>query len=198
MKLKYYLRGLGIGIICTAIIMGIALSGNKKETMTDTEIIERARLLGMVMPEDTEDISEEEEPSENKAKNPNRTENREPESKVNDNQEKDSKDEQEQTDKEQDGEQDENPIDNPPQADNNADTVQQTPSQEMVQIEIKPGDYSAAISQTLLQAGLISDAESFNKYLTEKGVDQNLSVGIYQIPAGSTPDQIIDILQKKE
>ena len=52
MKLKYYLRGLGVGVICTAIIMGIALSGNKKETLTDAEIIERARLLGMVMEEE--------------------------------------------------------------------------------------------------------------------------------------------------
>ena len=54
MKLKYYLRGLGVGIICTAIIMGIALSGNKKETLTDAEIIERARLLGMVMEEESD------------------------------------------------------------------------------------------------------------------------------------------------
>ena len=53
MKLKYYLRGLGVGIICTAILMGIALSGNKKEKLTDTEIIERAKLLGMVMADES-------------------------------------------------------------------------------------------------------------------------------------------------
>ena len=62
MKLKYYLRGLGIGIICTAIIMGIALSGNKRETLTDAEIIERARLLGMVMEEEAKEPAEDEEP----------------------------------------------------------------------------------------------------------------------------------------
>lgn len=59
MKLKYYLRGLGVGIICTAIIMGIALSGNKKETLTDAEIIERARLLGMEMVEEEESSEQE-------------------------------------------------------------------------------------------------------------------------------------------
>ena len=59
MKLKYYLRGLGIGVICTAIIMGIALSGNKKETLSDIEIIERARLLGMVMPEESQETETE-------------------------------------------------------------------------------------------------------------------------------------------
>ena len=46
MERKYYLRGLGLGIVMTAIIMGVALSGNK--TMTDEEIIARAKELGMV------------------------------------------------------------------------------------------------------------------------------------------------------
>lgn len=46
MERKYYLRGLGIGITVTAIIMGIALSGSGK--MTDSEIIARAKELGMV------------------------------------------------------------------------------------------------------------------------------------------------------
>lgn len=66
MKLKYYLRGLGVGIICTAIIMGIATSGKQKEKLTDAEIIERARILGMVMedqnaPEEEETAPEPEE-----------------------------------------------------------------------------------------------------------------------------------------
>lgn len=49
MKLKYYLRGLGIGIVVTAIIMSIAASKNHK--MTDEEIVARAKQLGMI--EDT-------------------------------------------------------------------------------------------------------------------------------------------------
>ena len=46
MERKYYLRGLGLGITVTAVIMGIALSDNK--AMTDSEIIARAKELGMV------------------------------------------------------------------------------------------------------------------------------------------------------
>ena len=46
MKLKYYLRGIGIGIILTAIVMGFALGG-RKATMSDAEVIERAKALGM-------------------------------------------------------------------------------------------------------------------------------------------------------
>ena len=46
MELKYYLRGLGLGIVVTAVIMGVALSGRR--SMTDEEIIARAKELGMV------------------------------------------------------------------------------------------------------------------------------------------------------
>lgn len=46
MERKYYLRGLGIGIAVTAVIMGIAMP--KNQTMTDEEVIARAKELGMV------------------------------------------------------------------------------------------------------------------------------------------------------
>ena len=51
MKLKYYLRGLGIGIIVTTVILMISFPG-KEEKLTDEEIIARAKQLGMVMPEE--------------------------------------------------------------------------------------------------------------------------------------------------
>lgn len=46
MKLKYYLRTLGIGIVVTALLMGISI--NKQNKITDEEIRERAKQLGMV------------------------------------------------------------------------------------------------------------------------------------------------------
>ena len=46
MKLRYYLRGLGVGILVTAVIMTVALS--KKQPMTDDEVIKRAKELGMI------------------------------------------------------------------------------------------------------------------------------------------------------
>ena len=47
MNLKYYLRGLGVGIVVTSLILGIGL-GSRKETLSNEEIQERARELGMV------------------------------------------------------------------------------------------------------------------------------------------------------
>ena len=52
MKLKYYMRGLGIGIIVTTIILSL---GSKKKALSDTEIISQARELGMVMKDEETD-----------------------------------------------------------------------------------------------------------------------------------------------
>ena len=63
MNLKYYLRGLGLGILVTALILSVA--GRNRRTMTDTEVKERAKELGMIentvlleKPEETESASE--------------------------------------------------------------------------------------------------------------------------------------------
>lgn len=69
MEKKYYFRGLGLGIIVTAVIMGIALSGGSKREMTDNEVIARAKELGMtenttlLEPAETDGNQEETEPS---------------------------------------------------------------------------------------------------------------------------------------
>ena len=47
MRLKTYLKGLGLGIFVTALIMSLGSSRAKGE-MTDEEIIARAEKLGMV------------------------------------------------------------------------------------------------------------------------------------------------------
>lgn len=66
---KYYFRGLGLGIIVTALIMGIALSRDTKREMTDAEVIARAKKLGMIEnstllePSDTDEKQGEAEPS---------------------------------------------------------------------------------------------------------------------------------------
>lgn len=172
MKLKYYLRGLGVGIICTAIIMGIALSGKEKEKLTDAEIVERARLLGMVMAE------------EEKIEEPKELEEEEQDAPV--------------------GEENQNKQENQiPKIENQEPTVPETPVEQPVvepeikTIEVLPGDYSDVVSRKLFEAGLISDAEAFNKYLMDSGQDQDIMVGAHQIPMGVSEDEIIKILGEK-
>ncbi len=194
MKLKYYLRGLGFGVICTAIIMGIALSGNKKEKLTDAEIIERARLLGMVMEEDSGDKSSEKKETEAEQKE---------DSKTPENQDNKAKEEKDDKDKDDDGESDsvkpeEEKKDEPSDSSSPTESTENSgDTQNMVEFEIKQGEFSDVVSQKLFQAGLIPDAEEFNNYMTQKGVDDSLRVGVHLIPAGATQDEIIEILQGK-
>lgn len=65
MKRKYYMRGLGIGVIVTAILFTFAFPRNKQE-MTEAEIIAKAKELGYVKktegvtPDDINKIKEQE------------------------------------------------------------------------------------------------------------------------------------------
>ena len=47
MKLKYYLRGLGIGMMVTAIVLTLSFTSRRSGNLTDSEIREKARDLGM-------------------------------------------------------------------------------------------------------------------------------------------------------
>ena len=201
MRLKYYLRGLGIGIICTAIIMGIAFSGNKKETLTDTEIIERARMLGMVMPEGTseteEDVSKKE--TDGQKADEQKTEVKNPVSKSAENHKSQNTDNgtTKKTEDETNSGQDNNNNKKTENNSNGQDETSDSISSDLVDIEIAQGDYSSVVCQKLYAAGLITNADEFNDYMVSKGVDGLLHVGKHQIPKGATRDEILDILQEK-
>jgi hypothetical protein len=66
LKLKYYLRGLGIGIIVTTLIFAISIK-SRGGIMTDDRVIERAKELGMVIPTAEADGTETTESAETEA-----------------------------------------------------------------------------------------------------------------------------------
>ncbi len=50
MKLKYYLKGFGVGVLFSTVILSISLMLNQQQTgLTDEQIMARARELGMEM-----------------------------------------------------------------------------------------------------------------------------------------------------
>lgn len=195
MKLKYYLRGLGIGIIGTAIVMGIALSG-KKETLSDAEIIERARLLGMEMEGELGPDKKDPEQENLEGQEPGTA----PEGETGqDEGNSGSGEEGEEGSGEDGGESSSSPgpdkaESNPPDS---GDGVQQPSgsSGDVVKFEIKEGEFSDVVSRKLFQAGLIPDADKFNAYMTQKGADDSLRIGTHLIPMGASADEIIDILE---
>ena len=52
MKLKYYMRGLGIGILFSTLILSVSFRTSSSTQITDKDIIKRAEQLGMIQAED--------------------------------------------------------------------------------------------------------------------------------------------------
>lgn len=186
MKLNYYMRGLGIGIVVTALLMGIASSG-KKEQMTDEEIRQRATEMGMVdgnivladMPEIHEDEEEQkEEGNEKEGSLTSVSGNGAPDNKV-----KTEGGEEPEGAPEEGGEGSDETLGDDPQED--GVTVN-----EIIVISIDSGDGSRVVANKLLQAGMIEDAAAFDEYLCRNGYDKRLKTGRHDIPVNATDEEI--------
>lgn len=192
MKLKYYLRGLGIGIIVTAVIMGVT-SGSRDKPLSDREIRERAAELGMVeqngslaelaqespetaadstpdaAAEKTPEFAADALPAATAEKSPDRTPEKTPDASPAATAEK-------------------TPEDTP------ESTPADTETADVVTVEIKSGDSSYTVCQRLEQKGLIASASEFDTYLYRNGYDRKLRTGSYEIPSDAEPEEIAKIL----
>ena len=199
MKLKYYLRGLGIGIIVTAVIMGI-VSG--KKTLSDREIKERAAALGMVegtepgnsladlaavaVQDPTETPEETPTPEPESTAEPTQAPTQEPEPSA------------EPTKAptpipESSAEPTQAPTPEPESSAEPAVTPAEL-SKEDVTIVVRSGESSYTICKKLEQAGLITSASDFDTYLYLNGYDRKLRAGSFVIPADASQESIADIL----
>lgn len=181
MKLKYYLRGLGIGIIVTTVILMISFS-KREVKMSDEEVIARATQLGMVMKEEdqTETDTEMDTETDQEA---------ETESGGDDSQnvQPDTADL-----NTIDGGMAEQPDTVTPDAAENQDTI---PEEGVYRLVIQKGDVCRVVCENLAANGVVSDAETMRKYLFEIGYASNMSVGEYDIPYGLTNEEVAQILQ---
>ena len=64
----------------------------------------------------------------------------------------------------------------------------------MVTFVISKGQFGRQISESLKKEGLVDDAEAFMKYLGETGKSEEILPGTYEIPMGSTYEEIVKIL----
>ena len=172
MKLKYYLRGLGIGIIVTTIIL-VSCFSMQKPKMTDEQIIEKAAQLGMIMPEQNSAVIAE-------------TETTEPE-------ETEQKNEQ-QIAAEELQQETETPQESVVSDTENAENAEQT-QQEPFTLVVNRGDVCRTMCENLAANGVIDDSEGLRKYLSEVGYASFISAGTYQIPYHASYEEIINILK---
>lgn len=191
MKLKYYLRGLGIGIIVTTLVLMVAFSG-KKEKLSDQEIMQRAEQLGMVMADEgqTETGTEENTGTEAQPETEQDVQNTEAgtEENADENTENASEPETEpQTEAAAE------PAASEDTTGNVVGEVKQETSGE-VAFTVKSGESSDTVAFNLYKAGLVDDATAFNRYMISKGYDSRLRTGDFKIRSGASYDEILKVL----
>lgn len=214
--MKFYLRGLGIGILVTAVIMGIASS--HKRQMTDEEIKARAKELGMVenmvlsdmpsassqgnvtpsqAPEKTPEVSHTPEKTPEVSQAPEKTP--------------------EVSQAPENSPREETPTPSPspentpvasaspsvsPETSAPADSASpesepETDTGETITITIRSGQSSVAVSKMLEEAGLVESASAYDKYLCANGYDKRLKTGTHVIPVGATEEEIARIITSR-
>lgn len=179
MKLRFYLRGLGIGIAVTAVFM--SLSGTRTQALSDEQIIARAKTLGMVQEDKVlfhADKKEQEEP-----------EAEEPAQEV----PKDTEPEAEIPEAEISvtAEQAEASAGN---TDNTADDKTDNKTDSPFVLEIASGSSSDTVSALLQKGGLIQNAAEFDDYLCDNHYDNRIVAGRHTIPAGADYETIAKII----
>lgn len=192
MRLKYYLRGLGLGIIFAVIIMMIGFHDNK-QSMSDTEIIEKAKTLGMV---EAKNISGTVADEYNSEKTDSSTANSDASSQKAET-EQDSQMQDSQTPQEDTKQEDTQQEDTQPAADAKQETVEPQDAVTTYTISVTSQDTCRTIAEKLKALNLVDDAEQFRIYMGQKGADHFIADGEHVIPQGASYDDIITILTQK-
>ncbi len=192
MRLKYYLRGLGLGIIFAVIIMMIGFHDNK-QSMSDTEIIEKAKTLGMV---EAKNISGTVADEYNSEKTDSSAANSDASSQKAET-EQDSQMQDSQTAQEDTQQEDTQQEATQPAADAKQETVEPQDAVTTYTISVTSQDTCRTIAEKLKALNLVDDAEQFRIYMGQKGADHFIADGEHVIPQGASYDDIITILTQK-
>lgn len=197
MKLRYQMRGLGIGMIVTALLMGVTA---EKVPLSDAEIRTRAAELGMVESDSLKltDVQNTPVPEENHSGDE-AVPSTGPEEGTKAEEDPDSEAEPTQQLPETQGEDtdagsgetsgEEGTTSGPDEAAGESST-------ETVTVEVEPGVTSYRICIMLEEEGLVEDAAAFDTYLCDNGYSRKIKFGTYQIPAGASEEEIAKIITR--
>lgn len=211
MKLKYYLRGLGIGILVTTVILSLAGVGRKN--MTDEEVVKRAKELGMVestllsdLPDQTKtdevrptepEISLQPETSEPEAGPESEESASTPETPVAPEETPEAPEETPEAPEETPEASKETPVAPEETPVSPEDGNPDIPAGETVTLVIGRGESSTTVSKNLKKAGIVEDAAAFDRFLCNNGYDKKIITGTYEIPYGASEEEIAKIITRK-
>lgn len=204
MKLKYYLRGVGAGILFAAVILSISYRTTSGTQLSDAEIIKRAEELGMVRQSDikmddivaptpvpTQEPAAEPtvepttEPSDTSEATPT------PAEEISDTASTDSVETPETSPTPSSTEEPSGETgDSTSSAVNESDDIP-------VSIEIISGMTSEDVSYLLKEKGVLEDVRAFNQFLKQNKYTTRIRVGVFQIEKFAAYQDIADVIVSK-
>lgn len=201
MKFKYFLRGLGTGIIFASLVCIVAFHTSGSKEISDREVIERAKKLGMVEEKSSVKdmfVSSTEKSSKESGKN---DKDSTKEIKTDVESSGTTKTEQQTTKAKKTTEKsttetttEQKTEEQKKEQNTEASTEQTTEAKEddnkVVEITIKGGMSSYPVCQMLQESGLIKDATDFDNYLIKNGYASRISVGTHALTIGMSYEEI--------
>lgn len=193
MKLKYYLRGLGIGILVSVFLVARLQGGSTAPDTTEQELAEETQYLQeLEQPEkeegflDNTEILQEMEAAE------------EP---VQEAEEEQPAVEEEVAEEETAATEETEPVEEiaaeeeKPADDTKPETIES--AEQFAIIPIYSGEGSETVARRLQDSGVVSSATAFDKFLCQQGYDRKLVVGQHEVPFAATEEEIAQILCKR-
>ena len=214
MRLKYFLRGVGIGILVTTIILTVTHASERR--MPDSEVIDRAIELGMSFSAShsgQQSSTEESSPEESSAGQENSGDD------VTDDLQHESETETEmgsqnpsETVSESTGDGEALPgkeseavtgmttqatTELTTENENDGSAAEVMNNEVTCTINITKGMSSRTVCDMLKQNGIIEDAADFDRYLIKTGYDDKIRVGEVEVNSGMTYEELTALLYKK-
>lgn len=187
MKRKYYLRGIGVGILFATIVLFTAYSISDGKKMSDEEVIKRAEELGMVQAESVLD---------HLTKPANSTEDDTSEATADTTDSISDTTSGEETSEEDtsEGNSSEELIDTEEGNSNSGASSESTENVRMVNFTVVSGMSSWNVATILRDQGVIEDASDFDSYLVANGYSSRINVGEYSVAVGTDYETIANML----
>lgn len=201
MKFQYFLRGVGFGILFASIIFMVVYNGNAaNKTLSDEEIIKKAKKLGMVEADTSLDeyLKEASNKKNTESTDKENNKNTSTETATGKTDEKDSDvSSTEETDKKASTNKTKKTTEKQTEADDESkqETTTETESgnnttDQTYQITVVAGESSYPVCQDLEALGLIDSADKFDNYLIEKGYAVRIRVGTHTLTKGMSYEEI--------
>lgn len=171
MKFKYYIRGVGAGILFTVLIFSVAFHFYKKQNVVETPAyaVEDTQQAAGTIKESMNAQEPQNVPQKTIPETTNQAETQQP--------------------PQTDGPETESQISDLPE-----NTEESDASEDYVQIQVYAGEVCRGVAEDLQKNGLVEDSEEFRLYMDKMGYDQFLHVGTYQIKKGATFEEIAKLL----